>query len=118
MSTLELVSLIAMSALYCIAGIAHFIVPKGFIQITPSWVPAPEKVNILVGIIEISLGVLLLFDVTRSYAAIGLVALLVAVFPANIHHYQLMRKKGKGVVVTLIRLPLQLLLIYWASTFI
>jgi uncharacterized membrane protein len=118
MSNLELISLIAMSTLYCIAGVAHFIVPKGFIQITPPWVPAPEKVNIMVGIIEIVLGVLLLFDATRTYAAIVLVIFLIAVFPANVHHYQLMRKKGKGVVVTLIRLPLQLLLIYWAYTFI
>ena len=107
-----------MSAIYCIAGIMHFIKPKGFISITPKWVPSPEKVNILVGAIEIILGVALLFSATRSYAAVGLIILLIAVFPANVNHFQKARRKGKGVAITLIRLPIQLLLIYWAYSFI
>ena len=118
MTTLTLISLILMSAIYCIAGIMHFIKPKGFISITPKWVPSPEKVNILVGAIEIILGVALLFSATRSYAAIGIIALLIAVFPANVNHFQKARRKGKGVAITLIRLPIQLLLIYWAYSFI
>ena len=107
-----------MSAIYCIAGIMHFIKPKGFISITPKWVPSPEKVNILVGAIEIILGVAVLFSATRSYAAVGLIILLIAVFPANVNHFQKARRKGKGVAITLIRLPIQLLLIYWAYSFI
>ena len=118
MTTLTLISLILMSAIYCIAGIMHFIKPKGFISITPKWVPSPEKVNILVGAIEIILGVALLFSATRSYAAVGLIILLIAVFPANVNHFQKARRKGKGVAITLIRLPIQLLLIYWAYSFI
>lgn len=118
MSTSTLVSLILMSAIYCIAGIMHFIKPKGFISITPKWVPSPEKMNILVGIVELILGVALLFDATRSYAAIGIIILLIAVFPANVNHFQKARRKGQGVLITLIRLPIQLLLIYWAYSFI
>ena len=118
MSTLDLISLYLMSAIYCVAGIMHFIKPKGFISITPKWVPSPEKVNILVGIVELILGISLLFDATRSYAAIGIIVLLVAVFPANVNHFQKARRKGKGVMITLIRLPIQLLLIYWAYSFI
>jgi uncharacterized membrane protein len=118
MSTLTLISLILMSAIYCFAGMMHFIKPKIFLSITPKWVPSPEKVNLIVGAIEVVLGVALLFSATRSYAAIGIISLLIAVFPANVNHYQKARRNGKGVLVTLIRLPIQLLLIYWAYSFI
>ncbi|QHI34689.1 hypothetical protein IMCC3317_00320 [Kordia antarctica] len=118
MSTLQLISLCAMSFLYCFAGISHFWKPKVFLSITPKWVPSPERVNIIVGIIEIVLGISLLFEATRSAAAIGIIALLIAVFPANIRHFQKSRKKGKLVIPTMIRLPLQLVLIYWAYSFV
>jgi len=118
MSTLQFISLYAMSFLYVFAGIFHFWKPYFFLSVTPKWVPAPEKVNIIVGIIEISLGILLLFEATRSVAAIGIIALLIAVFPANIYHFQKAKRKGKMVIPTMIRLPMQLLLIYWAYTFV
>lgn len=106
-----------MAAFYLFAGISHFRVPKFFLHITPKWVPYPEKVNLLVGAIEILLGIGLLFSATRSYAAWGIIALLIAVFPANIYHYQMEKQKGKNTWPTLIRLPIQALLIYWAFTF-
>lgn len=114
----KLISLLIMSAFYCFAGVSHFRNPKFFLKITPKWVPYPQKVNIFVGIIEIILGVALLFESTRSYAAMGIIALLIAVFPANIYHFQQAQKKGKHIIPTLIRLPIQALLIYWAYTFI
>jgi len=107
-----------MAAIYIFAGISHFRMPKFFLKITPKWVPNPEKVNIIVGLIEIILGIALCFSATRHYAAIGIIALLIAVFPANIYHFQLTRKKGKNSIPTLIRLPMQGLLIYWAYTFL
>ena len=112
------ISLILMAAFYIFAGVSHFRVPKFFLRITPPWVPAPEKVNILVGVIEVALGLVLLYLPTRSYAAIGVIALLIAVFPANVYHFQKARERGKEVLGTTIRLPIQLLLIYWAYTFI
>lgn len=118
MSAIKLISLITMSALYCFAGISHFRKPDFFIKLTPKWVPSPERVNIIVGVIEIILGVTLLFSLTRSYAAMGIIALLIAVFPANIYHFQKAKRKGVHVIPTLIRLPIQGLLIYWAYTFI
>ena len=96
------------------AGIRHFQVPKFFLKITPPWVPAPDKVNYFVGAIEIILGIALIFHPTRSLAALGIIGLLVLVFPANMYHHQLARKKGKHVTATLIRLPFQLLFIWWA----
>ena len=118
MTALNLFSLITMSAAYCFAGVSHFIKPAVFLKITPKWVPYPGKVNFIVGAIEIALGSALLFSNSRSYAAIGIIALLIAVFPANVYHFQKALQKGKFLIPTLIRLPIQALLIYWAYTFI
>ena len=118
MSNIQLFSLILMGGFYIYAGFSHFRVPKFFLKITPKWVPYPEQVNILVGVIEVALGAGLFFAATRHYAAWGIIALLIAVFPANVYHFQKSLKKKKHVIPTLIRLPVQLLLIYWAYSFV
>lgn len=118
MTITYLFSLILMATVYIVAGITHFRIPKFFLSITPKWVPAPEVVNKIVGAGEILLGILLLFPLTRSYAAIGVIVLLIAVFPANVYHFQKALKKQKMVGVTALRLPVQLLLIYWAYSFV
>jgi uncharacterized membrane protein len=115
---MQLWHLYLMAFLYAFAGVSHFRNPRFFLSITPPWVPRPEKVNLAVGIIEILLGVGLCFEVTRSWAAWGVIALLIAVFPANWYHHQKARKKGKMVTATLIRLPIQLLLIWWAYQYV
>lgn len=112
--TFSFVLLVLMAAFYIYAGVSHFRHPRFFLKITPPYVPSPEKVNILVGVIEIALGVLLLIPATTSIAAWGVIALLIAVFPANVYHHQKARAKGKHVMATLIRLPIQALLIFWA----
>jgi len=118
MDQLSLISLCAMSAIYIIAGVTHFRKPKFFLKIMPKWVPFPELMNRFVGALEIILGISILFESIRSYAAIGLIILLIAIFPANIYHFQKSLKKKKYVLATLIRLPIQGLLIYWAYTFV
>lgn len=118
MTVLQYISLYSMSAIYVIAGMCHFLSPKFYIKITPKWVPCPVFVNILVGLIEIVLGVFLLSTATRYYAAIGVIALLIAVFPANVVHFKKSKRKGKHTLLTLLRLPIQALLIYWAYTFL
>ena len=107
-----------MAAFYIYAGVSHFRIPRFFISITPPWVPQPERVNIIVGVIEILLGVGLLIPFLRSYAAAGIILLLLAVFPANLYHHQKVKRKGKNSWPTMIRLPIQLLLIWWAYQYI
>ncbi len=111
---LKLAIQIFLAALFLLAGISHFRNPKFFLKITPPWVPAPDTVNIIVGIIEIILAIGILIPTTKIYAAWGMIALLIAVFPANVYHFQKSLKKGKHVVPTLIRLPFQALFIYLA----
>ena len=110
----KLIIQIFLAGLFLFAGISHFRKANFFIKITPRWVPAPEKVNILVGAIEICLGIALFIPLLTKYAAWGIIALLIAVFPANVYHFQKSLKKGKYVVQTLIRLPFQALFIYLA----
>jgi len=84
----------------------------------PKWIPVPEKVNLLVGAIEIGLGLALIPESSRSFAAVGIILLLIAVFPANIYHFEKSLKKKKNVLFTSLRLPIQGFLIYWAYTFV
>jgi len=118
MEQINQISLISMSVIYVIAGIFHFIKPKFFLKIMPKWVLYPTYVNLIVGAIEVILGLTLLFNYTRHFAAIGIIILLIAVFPANIYHFQKSLKKKRLVIPTLIRLPIQGLLIFWAYTFV
>jgi len=118
MSTIKLISLLIMVSLYCVAGVSHFIKPNVFLKITPIWVPYPKKVNIIIGSLEIMFGITLIFSVTRPYAAIAIIVFLIAAVPANIRHFKLAKRKGKFMTPTLLRIPAQALLIYWAYTFI
>lgn len=118
MSNLHIALLLLQVFFYIFAGVSHFRNPPFFLKITPQWVPSPEKVNLIVGAFEVILGVGLALPFTRSYAAIGIIILLIAVFPANLYHFQKSLRTGKLVIPTLIRLPFQGLLIYWAYIFI
>lgn len=111
---INIASLLFLAAFFIFAGVSHFRNPKFFLAITPKWVPMPEKVNIFVGAVELILGIGVLIPTLRAYAVYGIIALLIAVFPANIYHFQKSLRKKKGVIPTLIRLPIQVLLIYWA----
>jgi uncharacterized membrane protein len=83
----------------------------------PPYIPMHREAVLLSGAIEIALGVLLLIPRTSRLAAWGLVALLIAVFPANIYAYQhqdLFPPFPYSDLLHLLRLPFQGVLIYWA----
>lgn len=66
-------------------GLLHFPLGKYFVQIVPPQLPQPMLLVWLSGVVELALGLLLLPPGTRRWAGYGLVALYVAVFPANIY---------------------------------
>ena len=70
---------------YIVVGIAHFTHEAFFVSIMPPWVPAHKAMVLLSGVFEILGGVGLLLRPTRKLAMWGILALLVAVYPANIH---------------------------------
>lgn len=118
LATIHAYSLYLMAALYIYVGYYHFKNPKFFLYIMPEWVPAPKKTNLLVGVIEIALGIMVLIPALRDYAIWGIIALLIAVFPANIYHFQKSLKKKKQVWMTALRLPFQLVYLWWAYSFL
>jgi len=104
-----------MSLLYVVAGASHFRIPALYKSIMPSWLPWHSEIVFISGLIEIVLGVLLLVPATRVSAAWGIIILLILVFPANIQmamNYS--RDKNPATWITIVRLPLQVLLIWWA----
>lgn len=66
-------------------GIKHFTSPTPFVRIVPSFLPAPLALVYISGFFEVLGGIGLLVDRVHKQAAWGLVALYVAVFPANIN---------------------------------
>ena len=111
-------SLNAMVVLYIVAGLNHFVNPSFYLKIMPPLLPNPYLLVVLSGVCEILFSLLLLPAISRYYAAIAIILLLVAVFPANIqmtiNYY---RKNSPFLWLAILRLPLQVLLIYWAYTF-
>lgn len=92
----------------------HFVIPRSYAAITPTWVPYPLEAVYLSGIAEIAGGIGLLIPRLRRAAGIGLIALLIAVFPANIHMLSMaIARDAADLYKTILffRLPLQPLLI-------
>lgn len=96
------------------AGVMHFVNPAFFLRVMPPYLPLHSELVMLSGVFEIVLGVLLLVPQTSRLAAWGIVALLIAVFPANIHVYMNQDLLPAPALVHLLRLPLQGVFILWA----
>jgi uncharacterized membrane protein len=70
---------------FVVAGANHFRSPETYLGMIPGWLPAPAAMNVISGAAEMAGGIGLLVPGLRRWAAWGLIALLVAVFPANLH---------------------------------
>jgi len=66
-------------------GVLHFVSPGIFAAIVPDYLPFPLALVYISGFFEILGGVGLLVKRVRSKAGWGLMALLIAVFPANVN---------------------------------
>ncbi|MFT5874973.1 MAG: putative membrane protein [Clostridium sp.] len=97
------------------AGIAHFTTTEFYLKAMPSYLPFHEIIVYASGILEILLGVLLVISKTTRKAALAIIILFIAVFPANINMYLNHTDfPDMSETALLIRLPIQLLLIGWA----
>ncbi|MBS1120245.1 MAG: hypothetical protein H6Q90_2473 [Deltaproteobacteria bacterium] len=100
------------------AGVSHFLNPAPFVAMMPEALPAHEALVYVSGGFEILGGLGLILPATRRLAAWGLIALLIAVFPANLNMAVNHLPLGTTEVPTWAlwaRLPLQLVAIAWAS---
>ncbi len=96
------------------AGMMHFMKPDFYMKIVPPYLPLHLELVYLSGFFELALGLLLLVPRFSKLAAWGIVALLIAVFPANIYAYQHQVLIPAPPILHLLRLPLQGVFLLWA----
>lgn len=104
-----------MAALYFLSGINHFRKRGIYERIIPPYIKWPKSANYMSGAAEVLLAIGLCFPQTSSFSAWGIIALLVAVFPANLfmyHEPEVSFHLPKWLL--LVRLPLQVVLMIWA----
>jgi uncharacterized membrane protein len=114
---LKFISKLLLTLLFVGAGVMHFLKPAFYLPAMPPWIPQPLAMIYISGACEIVGAIAILIPRLSSLAGWGLVALLIAVYPANIH----MALKPElfpnlpGWLLWL-RLPLQFVFIYWVWT--
>jgi uncharacterized membrane protein len=115
MPVTRLIALVLLALFFIAAGINHFVHPGAYERTVPPWLPAPALLVQISGICEILGGIGVLVPNTRKFAGMGLIALLIAVFPANVQmaqHPELYADIATAQALY-IRLPLQIVLIAW-----
>ena len=109
------IALFLLALAFTFAGVTHFTGPEDFVAIVPPYLPAPLALVYISGVAEILGGLGVIPFVTRKWAGWGLIALLVAVFPANIHMAMNPQDFPDASVTFLyVRLALQFVLFAWA----
>ncbi|MEZ6138178.1 MAG: DoxX family protein [Pirellulaceae bacterium] len=114
MTRIKTISKCLLAILMIVAGTMHFVNPEFFQKIVPPYLPLHRELVLVSGICEILLGVLLLIPKCSHLAGWGTIALLIAVFPANIYLFQNQDLIPASPLVHFLRLPLQGVFILWA----
>ncbi len=114
MNLIKTISKYLLAIFMIFAGTMHFVNPAFFLKIMPPYLPLHKELVLLSGVAEVLLAVLLLVPETSRIAACGIVALLIAVFPANLYLYQHQDILPASPIIHFLRLPLQGLFILWA----
>jgi uncharacterized membrane protein len=112
--------LYGLAVFFVLAGANHFYSPEAYVAMVPDLLPAPRALVYISGVAEILGGLGVLHPRTRRYAAWGLIALLVAVFPANLNmaiNDLPLGDRDLPAWALWARLPIQLLLIAWCWMF-
>lgn len=104
-----------LAVFFIAAGANHFRTPEIYLGMVPAWLPWPAALSLIAGAAEMLGGVGLLVPRARRFAGWGLVALLVAVFPANVHVALEGRMPGTefSPLTLWLRLPFQAGFIAW-----
>ena len=109
-----------MAGFYVVGGFNHLMNPDFYVAIVPPGLPSPEWLNVVAGLAEIVLGVFLLEPRVRALAAWGIIALLIAIFPANVYVATVNLGLPDGTpgtgnaLLNWVRLPFQGLFVAWA----
>lgn len=104
-----------LGAMFIGSGLFHMIKPAVYLPMMPDYLPFHLELIYLSGVIEIILGAAFFVARFRKPAAWGMIALLIAVFPANIHMFlHAERFPDIPYFAHLVRLPMQAVFIWWA----
>ena len=120
--TIKYISVYGLGFGYLMIGINHFLDPAFFLKIMPPYLPWHLELVYLSGAFEIILGLSLMISKLRTYAAWGIMFLLIAVYPANIYlAFNEAPQKALEIspfLASWVRLPMQFILLgfaYWHS---
>jgi uncharacterized membrane protein len=110
----------ALAAFFTCAGAMHFVIPKQYEATVPEYIPiSPRDAVVYSGYAEIAGALAVIPPATRPVARWWLIALLIAVFPANVH-MAVNPEQIRGLDLKRVprwvlwaRLPLQPLMIWW-----
>ena len=109
------VALLGLAVFFVVAGANHFLNPDFYVGIMPAWLPAHRMLVWISGGLEVIGGLCVLTPSVRGAAGWGLVLLLLAIFPANVHmalHPELYANIPPAALY--LRLPVQGLFMVWA----
>jgi uncharacterized membrane protein len=114
--TIKTNSRIATGLTFIFIGVTHFLMPGKYLEMMPPFMPTPLIMVYVSGFFEILGGLGLIVPFSKRLAGSGLLALLIAVFPANI--YVAINNIQLGGFMSdafyqWMRLPLQFILIGW-----
>ena len=104
--------------LFALSGSNHFLHTPFYVSIVPSYLPWPTALVYISGAAEIMLAVMLLFPRTERLAAWGMIALTIAVTPANVQmaiHPEMYPHFSPALLWA--RLPMQFVILGWAYWF-
>ena len=101
-----------MAALYILAGINHFVNPQFYIDLIPPYFPFKEFINILSGVIEIVLGILLIPNKSRKLAGYAIILMLIAFIPSHVYFIQIGSCIEEGLCVSEIMGWVRLIIIH------
>jgi uncharacterized membrane protein len=107
------------AGLFTVAGALHFVIPRSYEAMMPPYLPAHREAVAISGVAEIVGGLAMASPRTQRFARWWLLALLAAVFPANVH-MALSPEQVRGLDTRKVprwalwaRLPLQPLCMLW-----
>jgi uncharacterized membrane protein len=109
---------LALAAVLLVAGVGHFVAAEEFLAQVPPWMPAPQAVVAISGVMELALGVALILARGRYRPVVGWIvaAFFVVVFPGNIWQF-IEGRSAFGLdsdAARFIRLFMQPVLVVWA----
>ncbi|WP_067038104.1 hypothetical protein [Allomuricauda sp. CP2A] len=110
---------IAMACMLVFTAIGHFTFTEGMSAMLPDFLPKKKELVLITGLVEIALGVGLVFPQYKFASAWILIVFFILVLPANIKaamehiNYQTGELDGPGISYLWFRVPLQLFFLLW-----